>query len=755
MVTVILHRFPVVAPLLILVVALVIPSLSPPGALAQEPKAGVVTTLQGAATVARVAVPQELPLKFKDDVFYKDRISTKEQSIIRVLLGGKALITVRELSVLTITEEPGRAIVDLEAGKVALAVARQRMRPGESVEVRTPNAIAAVRGTVMVVEVLQATAQVGAGAAAVVTNVHCIRGECRYAHRGTHVPERILPAGQTGSVVRTDVRPPVPSPPLAQIIQGLKSDPPHSQNADSGTLVEQTAFTFTAGGPSGDVPPIFTPPPPVLPPPQVTTCPPNCPVSPSPSPGAITIRTDGCEGCFGSNSRTITTDTLFVISLNYKVKTFENVKTCCFNDDAFSVLLNASELLHRHLEDLTFEGLTAPFETAVIPFSTVGKVGMIGMNTLEFLIEDAGVEEDECGIGCSDTQVVITDLVIAPDPPLLVVRDGARYTSTKREPLFSFSGESRTFDSLLLVCCPKDGQPSSVSLAGPLMRATNSSLDVPFFLLGVLSGGFFTSSSTDPLVLLEGGTHSLGSAIGVFSIQGSSQALDAATGLTLGTDRSLQFGGELFRGDLATSVTTNQLLKVDTAVLEASAPLLNLVAGSSMKSNSDLVQLVQKAKVTAHVPSGSLVKLNSSTLTVNNGSLFNVAGGSALTVNGSLFSLSGGSTLNILNGSLLTVSGGSVFTLTRGSLGVFGSGTNSLNITNAATLCSGCSITTSIPNFGYPVLLRNGALASNVTVASGFTPFAGLNGSNTVKVSGTSGVVLAVSGPTSKVVLGP
>jgi hypothetical protein len=114
----------------------------------------VVTTLHGLATVARTAVPQETPLKFKDDVFYQDRISTKESSIVRVLLGGKALVTVRELSVLTITEEPGRATVDLHSGKIALAVARKLMRSGEVIEIRTPNAIAAVRGTVIIVELI-------------------------------------------------------------------------------------------------------------------------------------------------------------------------------------------------------------------------------------------------------------------------------------------------------------------------------------------------------------------------------------------------------------------------------------------------------------------------------------------------------------------------------------------------------------------------------------------------------------------------
>ncbi len=152
-------------------------ALLPASALAQGPSnVGVVTTLTGQATVARVSLPQPLPLRFKDDVFVQDRISTGEKSIIRVLLGGKALVTVRELSVLTVTEETGRSTVDLGSGKIAVGVARQRMRPGEAIEIRTPNIVAAVRGTVLVIEIIQASASSHGGPTPPTTNVHVIHG---------------------------------------------------------------------------------------------------------------------------------------------------------------------------------------------------------------------------------------------------------------------------------------------------------------------------------------------------------------------------------------------------------------------------------------------------------------------------------------------------------------------------------------------------------------------------------------------------
>jgi hypothetical protein len=53
---------------------------------------GVVTALQGEATVGRAALPQPTPLRFKDPVFFRDQITTKERATVRVLLGGKGTL---------------------------------------------------------------------------------------------------------------------------------------------------------------------------------------------------------------------------------------------------------------------------------------------------------------------------------------------------------------------------------------------------------------------------------------------------------------------------------------------------------------------------------------------------------------------------------------------------------------------------------------------------------------------------------------
>lgn len=119
----------------------------------ERPKAGVVTALHGEAMVARAVFQKAIPLKFKDNVFLKDRIDTRENSAVRLLLGGKALVTVRELSTFTITEEPGKAVVDLKVGTLALGLVKNLLKPGEVIEVRTPNAVAGVRGSLIRVSV--------------------------------------------------------------------------------------------------------------------------------------------------------------------------------------------------------------------------------------------------------------------------------------------------------------------------------------------------------------------------------------------------------------------------------------------------------------------------------------------------------------------------------------------------------------------------------------------------------------------------
>lgn len=152
------------------VIALVALAAASPAANAQSAPVGVVTAVHGEAMLSRASLPEPTALKRRDDVFVADRITTGDQSFTRLLLGGKALVTVRERSTLTITEAPGRSTVDVAAGAVAVAVVKERMNRGEVVEIRTPNAVAGIRGTVVIAEVT------GTGEHGTTTTITVLRG---------------------------------------------------------------------------------------------------------------------------------------------------------------------------------------------------------------------------------------------------------------------------------------------------------------------------------------------------------------------------------------------------------------------------------------------------------------------------------------------------------------------------------------------------------------------------------------------------
>ena len=188
---------------------------------------GVVTTLAGTATVARASLASPQALRFKDDVFVLDRISTAERSIVRVLLGGKALVTVRELSSLTITEHTGRSTIDLTSGKIAMGVLRQRMRPGEVIEIRTPNAIAAIRGTVLVVELIPEPGG-SPGSPRYTTKVHVLHGLVEVSDpKNPGAPPAQVGALESWSRTGSEPSALVPMSPAAaeQVFVGLHSAP--------------------------------------------------------------------------------------------------------------------------------------------------------------------------------------------------------------------------------------------------------------------------------------------------------------------------------------------------------------------------------------------------------------------------------------------------------------------------------------------------------------------------------------------------
>ncbi len=711
---------------------------------AQTQPVGVVTTLTGHADVTRATLNQPLVLKFKDDVFERDRIATAEKSIVRVLLGGKAIVTVRELSVLTITEEPNRATIDLTSGKIAVAVAKQRMRPGESLDVRTPNAVAAVRGTVFAVEVQQVgTSQAGgSGPGGSTTTIIDVKPPLNPGDPPSLVQvtaggqSRDVPGGSGIEAVGNtlgQVRAWNPSALTAGLTIQPGSGGPNADASTQGSIAQgtqQAAFLSTAVLGTPVLPIITSPPTPPTPRVNVlcqggqncplessavalqppSTIPPVTPPPPPPPPpgnfglvvnggfetGDFTGWTHGGNtgftsvttgfyahsGMFGASLGPVGSDGL----LSQSIQTITGkpyIVSFALNNASgpndFSASWNGTTF---------FSQINVPAnQWQVLSFTEVGTGGPV---TLQFAFRN------------DPSFLALDDVSVFADPPLYSLGAHDTLVRTTSDPLVRFNGTPQTFDSLLF---GYDG--GKVSLAGPLLQALNSDLTVPYSLVTLMQGGSLVSTTTDPLVQLVGGTHSFGSiGLPIFDLKGVNTTTDADTGLTVGTDRPLQTSGPLLAASGAT-VNAQQVVRIDSALLEATAPLLALMHGTTFNTANDAIQLSYQAKVTSL---GSLAKLDASTLTVARGAALNVAGGSVLNVVGDAFTLLNGSSLRLLNGPLVSLGSGSVLSINGALLAFGGTGGNTVSISNSLCPCTTIG--------GLPVSLTGGALASNVSITN-------------------------------------
>src|SRR3989475_10546092 len=206
-------------------------------ASSEESPVGVVAMLMGTATVTRAELRAPALLRFKDGVFLRDRIVTGERSAVRVLLGGKATVTARERSILTITEVPAMSQVFLAAGRSAVAVSKAGMKPGETLEIKTPNAVAAIRGRCVVAEISAAR-----------STITILRGLVEVTKLDPTTGRPVGPAVKVGAFQRvtvTDAGPiPAPESITPETAKALASDftfLPKDAPAASVTAVTQAA----------------------------------------------------------------------------------------------------------------------------------------------------------------------------------------------------------------------------------------------------------------------------------------------------------------------------------------------------------------------------------------------------------------------------------------------------------------------------------------------------------------------------------
>jgi hypothetical protein len=673
--------------------------LAPSVALAQQSKAGVVTTLEGNVSARRVALPNPVPLKFKDDVFLQDTVTTGDKALARMLLGGKAVVTVRERSILTITEVPGRSTLELDSGKFALAVAREKMRPGEEIHIRTPNAIAGVRGTVVITEVSRQGAQTGGAAPAAVTNFYVLRGSITAQPLdpttrqplGTPMQVGALQAYAGAGTATPSVKP-VPAEQVGQITAGLQpSGPKGGSEAGQEQVKAQavqtattllTALTGGQGGPQTAFAVGPTPPPPAAPPAPGASAPPIVAFE------ADQTQLDEIKALVDEAKAAISDllDLLGNVTFNDKAaKSF----TEAFSSTSTSPLVQLTNAIVVQTGGVSFVQVLSGGDVSlagpliVLKNSSLviaGKLLEIEGGRLKSTTSSALISLDPSSVTASDAIIAMNGGTLTLAGPLLTDTDGtltsggalvrmqnsATLTSTSTDALVQLSGTTVNLPGALAM------RSSSMTLAGPLARVSNVTQggaddgtdDISLFKLDastITSTGTgalisFSSSDADPdgnfLRLVNGSKINL------------SGPLFSATGgrLSSGEPDSVRAFFSVLDSSTITGTTTSTLISMSDVTFDADGPLFNVRRSTSTSSPS---------RVTLAGPLFSAENTTINTTTRGFGSTFGTTGNCCSTFGveqGAILSSSTSSALINLSGSTVTISdsssGGSFFLIT-------------------------------------------------------------------------------------------
>jgi hypothetical protein len=767
-------------------------------ALAQQQPAGVVTGVQGQAQLTRPAVAPA-SLKFKDGVVIRDIVDTREKSLARILFGGRSTVTVRELSRLEVREEllptgARRDVHDLSSGAILVHVARQLMKPGDEVQIRTPNAVAAVRGsTVFAVfnavlnqsffAFLSGTGIITPqGLPTVTLTANTQNNGANVSGTGANVQvnivnvpvgqvNQILAESQVGKAVKEEAS-------KEQTLQGAVKEAAElakvvvEQIAQDGGQQAGGAGGGTEGTGTGDTG-------------GTKGCTTNCGTQGSGGDsngggggtgtiGSYSAINSGGREQYGLNSNSGSGSSSYIqaakddlVTFGHTLGTPTNTITSSYlnavksfylgllgstpsssersalsewvsgggrlfiqqdhtggswfapantilGDFGFGATDSSTSNSHfivgshaiatnpNNLSGLTFTGsANSKFDASDIPSdatifarggSTSGPItgavrpfgsGKVATTT------DIDMWSSFGGYGAGTNMQRLWENIWSylngnstEDPPLFTVANGEKFVGPSFAPQVQVANLSVMFDSVLLA----EGPTASVSLSGPLLRAQNAKVTAPFNLLGMHNGSRLVSTSNDPLVWLQGGDYSLSTRTGnsIFRLWGTESAVDSETGVEVGTTQSVTHSGVLLQASDGATIDTEKVLKLDTALLEATAPIISLLGTpdkqTGLTTQQSTIDLV-KAKVTSN---GPVVAMDKSFINVTNGALINLTHGSNMKVTGDLISMYSGSKINVVNGPLISVAGaGSLLDVSGALVNFGGTGGNKIIVNNS------------------------------------------------------------------------
>ena len=255
-------------------------------------------------------------------------------------------------------------------------------------------------------------------------------------------------------------------------------------------------------------------------------------------------------------------------------------------------------------------------------------------------------------------------------------------------PLIALTSGGLTAEKLVVLNASAPGN-TELNVHGGIFLMTGGTLNLTGGLLGVSQGASVMAESTQDLVLFLGGTANVATEDGtsIFELFGINTEVDEGSGLTVGTDQPIQLQGGSLLTVHNTTVHTDRIVKIDTALLAATAPLVNLVNSivhaAPPDATAGVIDLSFRAKVTDTMP---ILAMDASVLNVASGSLVALGNHTILNVAGNFISLTNGSALNLTatNGFLVHASGLSALNVTGALVAFGGSGNNVIQAQNSA-----------------------------------------------------------------------
>jgi hypothetical protein len=729
---------------------LAVAMVTPIPALAQDSnRAGIVTVLEGNVTARRQ--PQPVALKFKDEVRLLDTVVTEEKSLARMLLGGKAVVTVRERSSMTITKVPPTDIITADAGKFGLVVARERMSPGERIDIRTPNAVAGVRGTVVVTEVIPPRTSGGA----VTTNFFVLRGSIEVRQVNPPGPPVTVGVNEQASVSgngppRTA---PIRADQMGTIVAGLQPAGMRGVEVFGQDVIKTQAretasalLTVLNGGPEELR--LVTAPTTVA---ATQTSAPITPFSgPSDTPSEFFQPASPCPGCVrvsGFHSVVGTPFQSFTGSLvstsplelvGFETALVSHSGSSSFLDIASGTTMALAGPLVNMIDSSIF---TSGAFLNITNGHIVSLAPLITLDPSQIVADDTIVILRGGTLTLADSLLKVLDSAVISDAHGLDVFNGGVVTKTGTNPLIDLVGttpgaaQMSIFESMVSL----EAGPTTrnvMTLEGSLLRAVNGTVSVGN-ALDILEGAILTktpSTDTSPLFDLTGTTFSSDDAlVNVWF----SPSLTTPSTLILGD-------APLLRATNSTLSLLNNLLYVETGVVSSTGagPLVDLttshldvfslgafefIAGSSVNLAGPLFAmnggvmgagaefLVMSGSTLSSSGTGALIQLSNGAVVDVSAGLADIVDASTLALAGPLLSMSGGSQLAVNSG--LVAAGGSV---------VNGTSTNPLFMLDNSVLSSNSALLQADGTFGLnpkimlkgPILAATNGSAVSVTNSS-------------------------------------